>query len=80
MKNQITLITGDHGNLEKMVDISTGMPFTQHTTNPVEVILYGNDMKSASLRNGGALCDIAPTLLKMMNLEQPSEMTGKALY
>ena len=63
-----------------MVDISTGMPFTQHTTNPVEVILYGNDMKSASLRNGGALCDIAPTLLKMMNLEQPSEMTGKALY
>ena len=74
------LITADHGNLEKMVDISTGMPFTQHTTNPVEVILYGNDMKSASLRNGGALCDIAPTLLKMMNLEQPSEMTGKALY
>ena len=74
------LITADHGNLEKMVDISTGMPFTQHTTNPVEAILYGNDMKSVSLRNGGALCDIAPTLLKMMNLEQPSEMTGKVLY
>jgi 2,3-bisphosphoglycerate-independent phosphoglycerate mutase len=73
------LITSDHGNLEKMVDIPTGMPFTQHTTNPVEVIVYGSGFENAKLRTSGALCDIAPTLLEMMKLPQPQEMTGTSL-
>ncbi|MDR1890948.1 MAG: 2,3-bisphosphoglycerate-independent phosphoglycerate mutase, partial [Puniceicoccales bacterium] len=73
------LVTADHGNLEKMVDVATGMPFTQHTTNPVEVILYGKKFKNFRLKPSGALCDIAPTLLQMMQLPQPSEMTGTSL-
>ncbi|MDR2777036.1 MAG: 2,3-bisphosphoglycerate-independent phosphoglycerate mutase [Puniceicoccales bacterium] len=73
------LVTADHGNLEKMVDTDTGMPFTQHTTNPVEVILYGKEFKNLKLRPSGALCDIASTLLQMMQLSQPSEMTGTSL-
>ncbi|MDR2629225.1 MAG: 2,3-bisphosphoglycerate-independent phosphoglycerate mutase [Puniceicoccales bacterium] len=73
------LVTADHGNLEKMVDIDTGMPFTQHTTNPVEVILYGKKFKNFKLKPSGVLCDIAPTLLQIMQLPQPDEMTGTSL-
>ncbi|MDR1414020.1 MAG: 2,3-bisphosphoglycerate-independent phosphoglycerate mutase [Puniceicoccales bacterium] len=73
------LITADHGNLEKMVEIATGKPFTQHTTNPVEVVIYGKKLKSTKLRPSGALCDIAPTLLQMLQLPQPSEMSGTSL-
>ncbi|MDR1401469.1 MAG: 2,3-bisphosphoglycerate-independent phosphoglycerate mutase [Puniceicoccales bacterium] len=73
------LVTADHGNLEKMVDVATGKPFTQHTTNPVEVVAYGKGLKAEKLRRSGALCDIAPTLLQMMNLPQPKEMTGCSL-
>ncbi|MDR1433447.1 MAG: 2,3-bisphosphoglycerate-independent phosphoglycerate mutase [Puniceicoccales bacterium] len=73
------IITADHGNLEKMVDLETGLPFTQHTTNPVEVVVYGKRFKNAQLRRSGALCDIAPTLLRMMKLPQPEEMTGASL-
>ncbi|MDR1595408.1 MAG: 2,3-bisphosphoglycerate-independent phosphoglycerate mutase [Puniceicoccales bacterium] len=73
------LITADHGNLEKMVDPQTRTPFTQHTTNPVEVIVYGREFKNVNLRTSGALCDIAPTILKMMKLPQPLEMTGVSL-
>ncbi|MDB4878009.1 MAG: 2,3-bisphosphoglycerate-independent phosphoglycerate mutase [Gemmatimonadetes bacterium] len=69
------LITADHGNCEMMIDPATGGPHTAHTTNPVPFIVVdpGGEMP---LRSGGALCDVGPTLLTMLGLEQPSEMTG----
>jgi 2,3-bisphosphoglycerate-independent phosphoglycerate mutase len=70
------LITADHGNAEQMVDRATGQPHTAHTNNPVPLIYVG---RQASLLEQGALCDIAPTLLRIMGLEQPPEMTGRAL-
>lgn len=69
------IITADHGNADKMLDES-GEPFTPHSTNPVPVITVGND---TALRDGGRLCDLCPTLLKMMGLPQPDEMTGVSL-
>ena len=74
--NGTCLITADHGNAEQMIDYKTGEPFTSHTTNPVPLILYG--MENVSLKNG-KLCDLAPTLLDIMNLEKPVEMTGESL-
>ena len=71
-------ICADHGNAEKMVDYETGKPHTAHTTNPVPFILVNYD-DSYTLREGGCLADIAPTLLQIMGLEQPAEMTGKSL-
>ena len=71
------IVTADHGNADKMFD-EKGEPFTAHTTNPVPVVLVTD--KKCAMRTGGALCDVAPTLLKLMNLPQPAEMTGKALY
>jgi 2,3-bisphosphoglycerate-independent phosphoglycerate mutase len=72
------LITADHGNCEMMIDPKTGGPHTAHTTNPVPFIIVdpSGDTPDAPLRSGGALCDVGPTLLKMLGLEQPSEMTG----
>ncbi len=70
------LITADHGNAELMFDAQNNQPHTQHTTNLVPLIYIG---RNASLQNGGALSDLAPTLLQMMGLAQPSEMTGKSL-
>ncbi len=70
------LITADHGNAELMFDAENNQPHTQHTTNLVPLIYIG---KEASLNNGGALSDLAPTLLNMMGLVQPNEMTGKNL-
>jgi 2,3-bisphosphoglycerate-independent phosphoglycerate mutase len=69
------LITADHGNCEMMIDPATGGPHTAHTTNPVPFIVVdpGGDKP---LRSGGALCDVGPTLLTMLGLEQPTEMTG----
>lgn len=69
------IITADHGNADKMID-ENGEPFTPHSTNPVPVITVGSD---APLRDGGRLCDLCPTLLKMMGLKQPEEMTGESL-
>jgi 2,3-bisphosphoglycerate-independent phosphoglycerate mutase len=71
-------ICADHGNAEKMVDYETGKPHTAHTTNPVPFILVNYD-EGYTLREGGCLADIAPTLLEIMGLEQPAEMTGKSL-
>ena len=71
-------ICADHGNCDCMVDESTGEPFTAHTTNPVPFILYGADPKY-TLREGGVLSDIVPTLIELMGMEQPEEMTGKSL-
>ena len=70
-------ICADHGNSDKMVD-ETGKPFTAHTTNPVPFILV-NGPEGCSLKEGGKLADIAPTLLDMMGLEKPEEMTGESL-
>lgn len=74
----VLFICADHGNAEKMIDYETGEPHTAHTTNPVPFILVNADPKY-TLREGGCLADIAPTLLQIMGLEQPKEMTGKSL-
>jgi 2,3-bisphosphoglycerate-independent phosphoglycerate mutase len=71
------IVTADHGNCELMVDPVTGGPHTAHTTNPVPVILVGGP-PGARLRDG-RLCDLAPTLLALMGLPQPAEMTGESL-
>lgn len=73
--NGITLITADHGNADKMCD-ETGAPFTAHTTNPVPFSVIGYP---CVLREDGKLADIAPTMLKILNLKQPKEMTGKSI-
>ncbi|MEP6508190.1 MAG: 2,3-bisphosphoglycerate-independent phosphoglycerate mutase [Gemmatimonadales bacterium] len=72
------LITADHGNAEMMIDPSTGGPHTAHTSNPVPLVAVGDEGLSA-LRKGGALCDVGPTILRMLGLEPPPEMTGKNL-
>ena len=72
------IVTADHGNCELMVDPVTGGPHTSHTVNPVPVILAGGPA-GAKLRAGGRLADLAPTLLALMGLDQPTEMTGKSL-
>ena len=77
-KNGSLFITADHGNAEVMIDPETGAPFTAHTTDPVPFVWVSNDAKGKSLENG-KLSDIAPTILDMMNLEKPEEMTGHSL-
>lgn len=72
------LITADHGNAEQMCD-ENGEPFTAHTTNPVWLVLVDDSRKDAKLREGGRLADVAPTMLKMLGLPQPMEMTGESL-
>ena len=71
-------ICADHGNAEQLLDYETGAPFTAHTTNPVPFILVNYD-KEYTLREGGCLADIVPTMIEMMGMEQPKEMTGKSL-
>lgn len=73
-----TLITADHGNVELMVDPQSGQPHTSHTTWPVALVYDGPRNASLKLQDG-ALCDLAPTLLKLMGLDQPAEMTGRVL-
>ena len=71
-------ITADHGNAEQLVDYKTGEPYTAHTTNPVPFILVNYD-PAYTLREGGRLCDIIPTMIEMMGMEKPKEMTGESL-
>ncbi|MFO0839026.1 MAG: 2,3-bisphosphoglycerate-independent phosphoglycerate mutase [Phycisphaerae bacterium] len=73
------VVTADHGNLEQMIDPATGGPHTSHTTFPVPLYLYGTPFRGVKLRDGGRLADIVPTMLAMMGLEQPAEMTGRPL-
>jgi 2,3-bisphosphoglycerate-independent phosphoglycerate mutase len=73
------IITADHGNAELMVDVETGKTITAHSTNPVPFIVAGEEFKNSTLLNDGRLSDIAPTVLDMMNMEKPEEMTGKSL-
>ncbi len=74
-KGGAALITADHGNADKMYE-ADGSPFTAHTTNPVPLMIAGYDCK---LRDGGVLADLAPTMLTILDLPQPKEMTGKSL-
>ncbi|MFD0712182.1 2,3-bisphosphoglycerate-independent phosphoglycerate mutase [Paenibacillus sp. GCM10027626] len=74
-KGGVCLITADHGNADMVID-EQGRPFTAHTTNPVPFIVTKADV---SLREGGILADIAPTILKLLGLEKPAEMTGESL-
>ena len=71
-------ICADHGNAEQLMDYETGAPFTAHTTNPVPFILVNAD-PAYTLAEGGCLADIVPTMIEMMGMQQPAEMTGKSL-
>ena len=75
-ENGVAIITADHGNAEQMIDYKTGEPHTAHTTNPVPLILYG--VEGVKLKEG-KLADLAPTMLEIMGLEKPKEMTGESL-
>lgn len=76
--NGQALIIADHGNAEQMINYQDGTPHTAHTTYPVPVILW-NYKDTVTLRTTGALCDVAPTLLEMLAIDQPDEMTGRSL-
>jgi 2,3-bisphosphoglycerate-independent phosphoglycerate mutase len=78
-KGGAILITADHGNAEMMIDPATGGPHTAHTTNPVPFIVIADDANQYTLRTNGSLRDISPTLLGMMGLDEPKEMTGTDL-
>ena len=72
------IVTADHGNAEMLIDPETGGPHTAHTTNPVPLVVVDWEQEQR-LRTGGALCDVAPTILSMLGIEQPPEMTGATL-
>jgi len=74
-----TIITADHGNAEQMIDLLTGSPHTAHTTNPVPLHLIDEEMIGVKLREGGALEDVGPTMLALLGLDKPVEMTGRDL-
>jgi 2,3-bisphosphoglycerate-independent phosphoglycerate mutase len=78
-KDGAVFVTADHGNAEQMIDYSTGEPMTAHTTDPVPLLFIAKDAKGKELNEGGILADLAPTMLKVMGLEVPAEMTGKSL-
>ncbi len=78
-KGGAMLITADHGNAEQMIDPATGGPHTAHTTNPVPFIVVAENGKKFSLKPGGSLRDISPTVLGMLGLDEPKEMTGQDL-
>ena len=73
------IVTADHGNCEQMIDPATGGPHTAHTTFDVPLIVVEPGLDGQSLRSGGRLADIAPTVLALMGLEKPAEMTGESL-
>jgi 2,3-bisphosphoglycerate-independent phosphoglycerate mutase len=79
-KNGTVIITADHGNIEKMINLETDEIFTEHTANPVPFIIVNKKIgKNLKLKRGGSLCDIAPTILKLLNRPKPEEMKGKFL-
>lgn len=77
--NGIAVITADHGNCEQMIDPQTGGPHTAHTTYDVDLIVVDDRLRGKKLREGGRLADIAPTILDLLNLPKPTEMTGRSL-
>ncbi|MCL2661557.1 MAG: 2,3-bisphosphoglycerate-independent phosphoglycerate mutase, partial [Acidobacteriaceae bacterium] len=81
-RDGIWIVTADHGNAEQLIDPATGGPQTAHTTNPVPVIMVGADINPnhhAILRPGGSLRDISPTILELLHLKKPDQMTGTTL-
>ena len=80
-KKGTCIITADHGNSDEMIDLKTGDVLTMHSKNPVPFIIIGSEFekKKIKLRSGGTLADIAPTILKIMKIKKPVEMTGKSL-
>jgi 2,3-bisphosphoglycerate-independent phosphoglycerate mutase len=78
-KGGAVLLTADHGNAEKMIDLTTGQPHTAHTTNPVPFTLIVDDGNKYGLRQDGILADVAPTALQLMHIHQPEAMSGKTL-
>jgi 2,3-bisphosphoglycerate-independent phosphoglycerate mutase len=78
-RNGTVIITADHGNAENMFDLENQSPITAHSTNRVPFILIGEQYRGVTLRENGALCDIAPTMLEILNIAVPKEMTGKSL-
>nr|MCR5054747.1 2,3-bisphosphoglycerate-independent phosphoglycerate mutase [Lachnospiraceae bacterium] len=74
----VMFLCADHGNCDQMIDYETGKPHTAHTTNPVPFVLINAD-PSFGLAEDGRLCDIVPTMLEVMGLPQPKEMTGHSL-
>ena len=73
------LITADHGNSDQLWNPEVNAPHTQHTLNPVEAVIYGDGCAELKLEDSGRLADIAPTILALMGLPQPPEMTGESL-
>lgn len=73
------IITADHGNIEEMINLDTGEIDTEHSSNPVPFIIIKNKIKNLKLREGGVLGDIAPTILELIGIKRPKEMTGKNL-
>ena len=71
------LITADHGNAERMKDLTTGVAYTAHTNLPVPLIYFGRQAEAVS---GGKLSDLAPTILSLIGMDIPAEMTGKVLF
>src|SRR5256885_7897755 len=76
-KGGAMLITADHGNAEMMIDPLSGGPHTYHTTNPVPFIVVAENSKRFTLKSGGSLRDISPTILGMLGIPEPKDMTGK---
>ncbi|HNX04218.1 MAG TPA: alkaline phosphatase family protein, partial [Opitutales bacterium] len=77
--NGAAVITADHGNSDQMWVPETNAPHTSHTMNPVEVVVYGKGLQGMKMKDGGRLADLAPTVLKLMGLPKPEEMTGDCL-
>ena len=77
-KGVVMLLTADHGNAECMEDPITHAPFTAHTTNKVPFIVINAD-KSARIKDSGALCDVAPTILELLEIKKPEDMSGESL-
>ena len=75
------IVTADHGNCELMIDPATGGPHTAHTTNPVPLVIVGAGapQRDGALRAGGSLRDVGPTILQLLGIEPPKEMTGRDL-
>jgi 2,3-bisphosphoglycerate-independent phosphoglycerate mutase len=76
----VALITADHGNAELMFDEKTGQPHTAHTTNPVPLILVDPKKRFGALRGGGVLSNVAPTMLSILGIDKPAEMTADSLF
>ena len=78
-KGGVVLVTADHGNAERMIELSTGQPHTYHTTNPVSLIIVNGGREYVKMRPRGILADVAPTILDLLGVPQPPEMTGRSL-